>query len=174
CGTDAVLEEDYQQRIQLLEGENRKLTETFSEQTGGDRSAMQGGQLKQALDAKDQQIKILQQQLSQMQQLAGAAAATSRTDKISLRDFQIGDLILLVFDERYENYLVLSTGQTLFFLHPESMTGLDLATSGPKRRPWMLAQMTDKEYCQAKKPHNRFHVPVGTKFYRIQAKPCER
>ena len=34
-----------------------------------------------------------------------------------------------MFDERYENYLVLSTGQTLFFLHPDSMSGLDLATS---------------------------------------------
>jgi len=43
--------------------------------------------------------------------------------------FQSGDLILLVFDERYENYLVLTTGQTLFFLHPDSMAGLDLATS---------------------------------------------
>jgi len=43
--------------------------------------------------------------------------------------FQIGDLILLVFDERYENYLVLTTGQALFFLHPDSMTGLDIATS---------------------------------------------
>lgn len=46
-----------------------------------------------------------------------------------LCSFQSGDLILLVFDERYENYLVLSTGQTLFFLHPESMSGLDIATS---------------------------------------------
>ena len=46
-----------------------------------------------------------------------------------LCSFQTGDLILLVFDERYENYLVLSTGQTLFFLHPDSMTGLDIATS---------------------------------------------
>ncbi|KAL9950515.1 hypothetical protein ACROYT_G043024 [Oculina patagonica] len=174
CATDAVLEEDYQQRIQFLEEENRKLTEQLSEQTAGDSSDLQGGHLKRALDEKDQQIKILQHQLSQMQQLAGATAATSKMDKISLRDFQSGDLILLVFDERYENYLVLSNGQTLFFLHPDSMAGLDLATSGPKRRPWMLAQMTDKEYCQAKKPHNRFHVPVGTKFYRIQAKPCQR
>lgn len=43
--------------------------------------------------------------------------------------FQTGDLVLLWFDERYENYLVLTTGQTLFFLHPDSMTGLDIATS---------------------------------------------
>ena len=37
-------------------------------------------------------------------------------------------MILLVFDERYQNYCVLSTGQTLFFLHPDSMAGLDIAT----------------------------------------------
>lgn len=43
--------------------------------------------------------------------------------------FQSSDMILLVFDERYENYVALSTGPTLFFLHPDSMTGLDLATS---------------------------------------------
>lgn len=43
--------------------------------------------------------------------------------------FQSGDMILLIFDERYENYVALSTGPTLFFLHPDSMAGLDLATS---------------------------------------------
>lgn len=109
-----------------------------------------------------------------MQQQPGAVPPSSKSDKISLRDFQSGDTVLLVFDNTYENYLVLTTGQTLFFLHPDSMDRLDLATSGPKKRQWMLAQMTDKEYCQAKKPHNRFRVPVGTKFYRIHAKPCEK
>ena len=43
--------------------------------------------------------------------------------------FQSGCLILLVFDERYENYLVLSSGPTLHFLHPESLAVLDIATS---------------------------------------------
>lgn len=168
CVTDAVLEEDNQQKVKFLEEENKRLAENLSEQT-----LDKSGQLKQALDAKDQQIKTLKQQLNQMKHLSGASAVSSKMDKVSLIDFQSGDLILLVFDERYENYLALSTGKTLFFLHPDSMAGLDLATSGPKKQPWMLVQMTDKEYCQAKKPHNRFRVPVGTKFYRIQVKPCE-
>jgi len=43
--------------------------------------------------------------------------------------FQIGDLILLVFDERCEKYLALTTEETPFFLHDDSMAGLDLATS---------------------------------------------
>ena len=35
----------------------------------------------------------------------------------------------------------------------------------------LLDQVTDKEYCQAKKPNNRFNVPLGTKFYRVRVKP---
>ena len=34
----------------------------------------------------------------------------------------------------------------------------------------LLGQVTDKEYCQAKKPNNRFNVPLGTKFYRVRVK----
>ena len=34
-----------------------------------------------------------------------------------------------------------------------------------------LGQVTDKEYCQAKKTNNRFNVPLGTKFYRVRCKP---
>ena len=35
----------------------------------------------------------------------------------------------------------------------------------------LLGQVTDKEYCQAKKPNNRFYVPLGTKSYRVRVKP---
>ena len=35
----------------------------------------------------------------------------------------------------------------------------------------LLGQVIDKEYCQAKKPNNRFNVPLGTKFYRVRVKP---
>ncbi|CAF1195459.1 unnamed protein product [Rotaria sp. Silwood1] len=35
----------------------------------------------------------------------------------------------------------------------------------------LLGQVTDKEYCQAKKANNRFNVPLGTKFYRVRVKP---
>ena len=40
----------------------------------------------------------------------------------------------------------------------------------PSSTPF-LDQVTDKEYCQAKKPNNRFNVPLGTKFYRVRVKP---
>ena len=45
-------------------------------------------------------------------------------------------------------------------------------TVGPGRRPqWVLGEIVDKEYCQAKKTANRFKVPIGTKFYRVKAVP---
>ncbi|CAF1529135.1 unnamed protein product, partial [Rotaria sordida] len=40
----------------------------------------------------------------------------------------------------------------------------------PSTTPF-LGQVTDKEYCQAKKPNNRFNVQLGTKFYRVRVKP---
>lgn len=43
-------------------------------------------------------------------------------------------------------------------------TGLNSTTTP------LLGQVTDKEYCQAKKPNNRFNVPLGTKFYRVRVK----
>ncbi|CAF3818855.1 unnamed protein product [Rotaria magnacalcarata] len=35
----------------------------------------------------------------------------------------------------------------------------------------LIGQVTDKEYCQAKKTNNRFNVPLGTKFYRVRVTP---
>ncbi|CAF1412794.1 unnamed protein product [Adineta steineri] len=45
------------------------------------------------------------------------------------------------------------------------INGLNLSTTP------LLGQVTDKEYCQAKKPNNRFNVPLSTKFYRVRVKP---
>ncbi|XP_068728157.1 uncharacterized protein [Montipora capricornis] len=130
--------------------------------------------LKNALTEKEEEIRILQQQLQLIQMQSYTQEPTaSKSDKISLKNFQSGDTILLVFDDTYKSYLVVTTGPTLFFLHPDSLDQLDLAMSGPKQRPWVLAKFTHKEYCCAKKARNRFLVPIGTKFYRVHAKPCE-
>ena len=45
------------------------------------------------------------------------------------------------------------------------INGLNLSTTP------LLARVTDKEYCEAKRPGNRFNVPLGTKFYRIRVQP---
>ena len=57
-------------------------------------------------------------------------------------------------------------------INTSMMNSTVFGTNGlnPSTTP-LLGQVTDKEYCQAKKPNNRFNVPLGTKFYRVRVKP---
>lgn len=57
-------------------------------------------------------------------------------------------------------------------INTSMMSSTIFGTNGfnPSTTP-LLGQVTDKEYCQAKKPNNRFNVPLGTKFYRVRVKP---
>uniref|UniRef100_A0A3P9NRP1 RB1-inducible coiled-coil protein 1 n=1 Tax=Poecilia reticulata TaxID=8081 RepID=A0A3P9NRP1_POERE len=104
-----------------------------------------------------------------------SSVSSRHSDKIAIRDFQVGDLVLIILDERHDNYVLFTVGPTLYFLHSESLTALDLKpASGTSRRPWVLGKVMEKEYCQAKKAQNRFKVPLGTKFYRVKAVPWNR
>lgn len=40
--------------------------------------------------------------------------------------FQVGDLVLIILDEIHDNYVLFTVGPTLYFLHSESLTALDL------------------------------------------------
>ncbi|CAM9517728.1 unnamed protein product [Lampetra planeri] len=101
-----------------------------------------------------------------------SAASPRHSDKISIREFQVGDVVLVVLDERYDNYVLFTVGPTLCFLHADCLDLLGLAAApGEVRKPWVLGKLVEKEYCQAKKAHNRFRVPLGTKFYRVKAVP---
>uniref|UniRef100_A0A8C8HHH0 RB1-inducible coiled-coil protein 1 n=1 Tax=Oncorhynchus tshawytscha TaxID=74940 RepID=A0A8C8HHH0_ONCTS len=96
-------------------------------------------------------------------------------DRFVRFSFQVGDLVLIILDERHDNYVLFTVGPTLYFLHSESLTALDLKpASGASRRPWVLGKVMEKEYCQAKKAQNRFKVPLGTKFYRVKAVPWNK
>ncbi|XP_038665275.1 RB1-inducible coiled-coil protein 1 isoform X2 [Scyliorhinus canicula] len=104
-----------------------------------------------------------------------SSVSSRHSDKIAIRDFQVGDLVLIILDERHDNYVLFTVGPTLYFLHSESLGALDLKpVPGSSRRPWVLGKVMEKEYCQAKKAQNRFKVPLGTKFYRVKAVPWNK
>uniref|UniRef100_A0A2K6T511 RB1-inducible coiled-coil protein 1 n=1 Tax=Saimiri boliviensis boliviensis TaxID=39432 RepID=A0A2K6T511_SAIBB len=102
----------------------------------------------------------------------GRVDSAMETSMMSVH-FQVGDLVLIILDERHDNYVLFTVSPTLYFLHSESLPALDLkpgeGASGASRRPWVLGKVMEKEYCQAKKAQNRFKVPLGTKFYRVKA-----
>ncbi|CAM9637183.1 unnamed protein product [Lampetra fluviatilis] len=115
------------------------------------------------------------QQLTLPNVLIGAKSRGCCEDDRTELAFQVGDLVLIILDERHDNYVVFTVGPTLYFLHAESLPPLELRpVPGVPRKPWVLGRITEKEYCQAKKAQNRFRVPVGTKFYRVKAEPWGR
>uniref|UniRef100_A0A673M4W3 RB1-inducible coiled-coil protein 1 n=1 Tax=Sinocyclocheilus rhinocerous TaxID=307959 RepID=A0A673M4W3_9TELE len=112
---------------------------------------------------------------SMMMSQSMSSVSSRHSEKIAIRDFQVGDLVLIILDERHDNYVLFTVGPTLYFLHSESLTALDLKpATGATRRPWVLGKVMEKEYCQAKKAQNRFKVPLGTKFYRVKAVPWNK
>ncbi|KAM8967556.1 RB1-inducible coiled-coil protein 1 isoform 2-T2 [Pelodytes ibericus] len=128
--------------------------------------------LERTLQLKEEENKRLNQRL--MSQSMSSVASRS-SEKIAIRDFQVGDLVLIILDERHDNYVLFTVSPTLYFLHSESLSSLDLKpASGSSRRPWVLGKVMEKEYCQAKKAQNRFKVPLGTKFYRVKAVPWNK
>ncbi|KAK1879682.1 RB1-inducible coiled-coil protein 1 [Dissostichus eleginoides] len=128
--------------------------------------------LERTLHMKEEENKRLSQRLMSQSM---SSVSSRHSDKIAIRDFQVGDLVLIILDERHDNYVLFTVGPTLYFLHSESLTALDLKpASGTTRRPWVLGKVMEKEYCQAKKALNRFKVPLGTKFYRVKAVPWNR
>ncbi|XP_067836048.1 RB1-inducible coiled-coil protein 1 isoform X2 [Heptranchias perlo] len=126
--------------------------------------------LERTLQMKEEENKRLNQRLMSQSM---SSVSSRHSDKIAIRDFQVGDLVLIILDERHDNYVLFTVGPTLYFLHSESLGALDLKP-GSSRRPWVLGKVMEKEYCQAKKAQNRFKVPLGTKFYRVKAVPWNK
>ncbi|XP_017655565.1 RB1-inducible coiled-coil protein 1 isoform X2 [Nannospalax galili] len=124
--------------------------------------------LERTLQLKEEENKRLNQRLMSQSM---SSVSSRHSEKIAIRDFQVGDLVLIILDERHDNYVLFTVSPTLYFLHSESLPALDLkpGEGGASRRPWVLGKVMEKEYCQAKKAQNRFKVPLGTKFYRVKA-----
>ncbi|CAF0835687.1 unnamed protein product [Didymodactylos carnosus] len=105
------------------------------------------------------------------------------------------DKVILYYEQKYQQFIIYTLLSTLHFVHSDCHELLDInkvvapnvsttaegtdtlvnssITSAPAintNQP-ILAEVTDKEYCQAKKVNNRFNVPLGTKFYRVRVKP---
>ncbi|KAG8570845.1 hypothetical protein GDO81_011446 [Engystomops pustulosus] len=131
--------------------------------------------LERTLQQKEEENKRLNQRLMSQSM---SSVSSRHSEKIAIRDFQVGDLVLIILDERHDNYVLFTVSPTLYFLHSESLSALDLkpgeCASGSSRRPWVLGKVMEKEYCQAKKAQNRFKVPLGTKFYRVKAVPWNK
>ena len=105
-----------------------------------------------------------------------------KSGKISVMSVDRGETVMVVWNEDHNNYVIYtepSAGLLMHFLHSESVPALGLTSNAASngnsavsaRKLFATGEVTDKEYCQAKKPENRFKVPQGTKFFRVRCKP---
>lgn len=129
--------------------------------------------LEDVVKLKDEELSKMQQKVMELSMSASTRSLVQ--DKVSITSCHVGDLVLLCLDERLDQYVVFTVGTTLHFLHTECLSPLGLKSEpGEQKKQWLIAEVVDKEYCQAKKSNNRFKVPVGTKFYRVRAKRWTR
>lgn len=132
-------------------------------------------ELRNQLQYKEQEVARLQQRIMEMSDASGIPSGFAPADKVSILTCNVGDVVLLCYDEGHQNYVLFVLGPVLHFLHTECLDTLGLRPGGRgTRKGWVLAEVVEKEYCEAKKPQNRYRVPVGTRFYRIKAKPWDK
>lgn len=132
-------------------------------------------ELRSQLLEKQNEVNRLQQQVMAMSDNFGAQLQPSPVDKVSILTCQPGDIVLLCYDEGHQNYVLFVLGPNLHFLHTDCLDTLGLKTApGTVRKGWVLAEVVEKEFCQARKQQNRYRVAAGTRFYRVKAKPWDK
>ncbi|XP_044588148.1 RB1-inducible coiled-coil protein 1-like [Cotesia glomerata] len=95
---------------------------------------------------------------------------------ISLHTCNTGDCVVVLWDSVHTSYIVLQESTTMYFLHSDcvDLLGLKTGSDGIPKQIYVFGEVIDKQYCHAKKKENRYHVPQGTKFYRVRVKPLQR
>lgn len=76
--------------------------------------------------------------------------------KISIASCNPGDPVLVVWDNVYQNFIILQESSILHFLNSDCLESLGLKppTDGSQRKLYSTAEVVDKEYCHARKVCN--------------------
>ncbi|XP_041974163.1 RB1-inducible coiled-coil protein 1 isoform X2 [Aricia agestis] len=93
---------------------------------------------------------------------------------LSLSSCLPGHTVLLLWDPAHLNYTVMQESSIMYFVHSDCLPALDLSIHvkhESERRLYAIATVESKEYCYAKKSGNRYHMPRGSRFYRVRVKP---
>ena len=98
---------------------------------------------------------------------------------LTVESCSVGDRILVAWSEPHNNFVIVQEGaeKLMHFLHSDSLEGLGLHVkdeeTGRPKVQFVRAEVTNKEFCQAKKPNNRFRMPQGSQFHRIRCKAID-
>ncbi|KAJ2944634.1 hypothetical protein O0L34_g3985 [Tuta absoluta] len=99
----------------------------------------------------------------------GLAAGT-----VSLSSCLPGHTVLVLWEPAHLNYTVMQEAPIMYFVHSDCLPALDLSIdvkNESERKLYAIASVESKEYCYAKKSGNRYHMPRGSRFYRVRVRP---
>jgi hypothetical protein len=99
------------------------------------------------------------------------SAANKLTARITVTSCKVNDSSLIYWNDKFQAYLVYLTNKNVHFLHTDCVKTLKLMSDSPVEG--FVAQVTDKEFCVARRSNNRYKVPQGFHFYRIRVKGIE-
>ncbi|XP_049871994.1 RB1-inducible coiled-coil protein 1 isoform X2 [Pectinophora gossypiella] len=100
----------------------------------------------------------------------GLAAGT-----LSLSSCLPGHTVLVMWEPAHFNYTVMQEAPIMYFVHSDCLPALDLSIqvkNESERKLYAIATVESKEYCYAKKSGNRYHMPRGSRFYRVRVRPA--
>ncbi|CEF71278.1 RB1-inducible coiled-coil protein 1 [Strongyloides ratti] len=87
---------------------------------------------------------------------------------ISLQDIHEGCTVLIMWNPTYDAYLLSCSTNILYFVKETSVERLGLSNQETKqRRHSLIATVSSVEKCQIRRENNRYRLPVGTQFYRV-------
>uniref|UniRef100_A0AC35U564 ATG11 domain-containing protein n=1 Tax=Rhabditophanes sp. KR3021 TaxID=114890 RepID=A0AC35U564_9BILA len=87
---------------------------------------------------------------------------------ISLNDIHEGCSVLLTWDDNHNSYLISCTSKTYYFVKEESLVKFGINVQNPaQRRASMIVTVKHLEQCQIRKSVNRYNLPQGARFYRV-------
>ncbi|KAJ9589364.1 hypothetical protein L9F63_017416, partial [Diploptera punctata] len=169
---DALEADKVRLQAQLAEEREKKVTEMNTSVAVVQESTSS----RDAATSPDPIHRTLQDDHPFREKLTRSTTSLIQQGKISIVSCNIGDSILVVWDEEHRNYTILQETSTRYFLHSDSLDvlGLRPSSDGSPRRLYSTGEVVDKEYCHAKKSENRYRVPKGTKFYRVKVRPLQK
>ncbi|XP_022673239.1 RB1-inducible coiled-coil protein 1-like isoform X1 [Varroa destructor] len=130
-------------------------------------------ELIEQLRAKEAEIQRIQMRL--VSSCGTGSLPSLSSDRVSILSCVHGDVVLLAYDDNHENYVIFMLGPLLHFLHRDSLEELRLSTDRERStKRWIIGEVVDKEYCEARRAVNRYRLAVGTRFFRVKVRPWDR
>jgi RB1-inducible coiled-coil protein 1 len=92
----------------------------------------------------------------------------AKAGRITIQSCKAGDNVFIYFNDKLKAYLVYLSNKNVYFLHTDCLKMLDHSQDSPVKG--FLAQVTEREFCVARRANNRYRVPQGFHFHRIRVK----